>query len=51
MRIKFVQDYSVLLASQETKIYHKDQIVNCRNEEKAQQMIDQGYAIAEVEVE
>jgi hypothetical protein len=44
-KIKFVKDYSVLLVSQETKIYHKDQIVNCRNEEKAQQMIDQGYAV------
>ena len=44
-KIKFVKDYSILLASQETKIYHKDQIVNCRNEEKAQKMIDQGYAV------
>jgi len=44
-KIKFVKDYSVLLASQETKIYHKDQIVNCRNEEKAQMMIDRGFAV------
>lgn len=44
-KIKFVKDYSILLASQETKIYHKDQIVNCRNEEKAQQMIDRGFAV------
>ena len=44
-KIKFVKDYSVLLASQETKIYHKDLIVNCRNEEKAQQMIDRGFAV------
>lgn len=44
-QIKFVKDYSILLASQETKIYHKDQIVNCRNEEKAQEMIDRGFAV------
>jgi hypothetical protein len=44
-KIKFVKDYSVLLASQETKIYRKDTIVNCRNEEKAQQMIDRGFAV------
>ena len=44
MRIKFIKDYSVLLADQDTKIYHKDQIVNCRDEEKAQKMIDRGYA-------
>lgn len=44
-KIKFVKDYSVLLASQETKIYHKDQIVNCRDEEKAQKMINMGYAV------
>ena len=43
--IKFVKDYKILLASQETKIYHKDQIVNCRDEAKAQKMIDQGYAV------
>jgi hypothetical protein len=47
-KIKFVKDYSILLASQETKIYHKDLIVNCRNEEKAQDMIDRGYAVAVV---
>ncbi len=44
-QIKFVKDYSVLLASQETKIYHKDQIVNCRDEAKAQKMIDRGFAV------
>lgn len=44
-KIKFVTDYSILLASQETKIYHKDQIVNCRNDEKAQEMIDRGFAV------
>lgn len=44
-RIKFVKDYAILLGSQETKIYHKDLIVNCRNEEKAQQMIDRGFAV------
>jgi hypothetical protein len=44
-KIKFVKDYSILLASQETKIYHKDMIVNCRNEEKAQEMIDRGFAV------
>lgn len=44
-KIKFVNDYSILLASQETKIYHKDQIVNCRNDEKAQEMIDRGFAV------
>jgi hypothetical protein len=31
-KIKFVKDYS-------------GQIVNCRNEEKAQEMIDRGYAV------
>jgi hypothetical protein len=45
-QIKFVKDYSVLLASQETKIYHKDMIVNCRNDEKAQELIDRGFAVA-----
>jgi hypothetical protein len=45
-KIKFIKDYSILLASQETKIYHKDSIINCRNEEKAQQMIDRGFAVA-----
>ena len=44
-KIQFVKDYEVLLAGQETKIYHKDQIVNCRNEEKARQMIDRGFAV------
>lgn len=44
-KIKFVKDYSALLASQETKIYHEGQIVNCRNEEKAQQMIARGFAV------
>ena len=44
-QIKFVKDYSVLLADQDTKIYHKDQIVNCRDEEKAQKVIDRGYAV------
>ena len=44
-KIKFVKDYSVLLASQETKIYHMGMIVDCRNEEKAQQMIDRGFAV------
>lgn len=43
--IKFVKDYSVLLASQETKIYHKDQIVNCRDDGKALKMIDRGFAV------
>ena len=45
-KIKFVKDYKILLASQETKIYHNGQIVNCRNEEKAQEMIDRGFAVA-----
>lgn len=44
-KIKFVKDYSILLASQETKIYRKDLIVNCRDEEKAQKMIDLGFAV------
>ena len=44
-KIKFVKDYKILLASQETKIYRKDTVVNCRNEEKAQQMIDRGFAV------
>lgn len=45
-KIKFVKDYSILLASQETKIYHTDTTVNCRNDEKAQKMIDRGFAVA-----
>lgn len=45
-KIKFVKDYSVLLASQETKIYQKGLIISCRDEEKAQQMIDRGFAVA-----
>lgn len=44
-KIKFVKDYKKLLASQETKIYRKDTIVNCRDEEKAQKVIDRGYAV------
>ena len=45
MKIKFIKDYSILLASQETKIYHKDLIVNCKNDEKARDMIDRGFAV------
>lgn len=48
-KIKFVKDNSILLASQETKIYHAGQRVTCRNDEKAQEMIDRGYAIEDVE--
>lgn len=44
-KIKFVKDYKKLLASQETKIYRAGTIVNCRDEEKAQQMIDRGFAV------
>lgn len=44
-KIAFIKDYSVLLASQETKIYHKGDIVNCRNDEKAQEMISRGFAM------
>lgn len=51
MKIKFVKDYSVLLVSQETKIYHKDQIVSCRDEEKARKMIDRGFAVEFVETD
>lgn len=45
MKIKFVKDYSILLASQETKIYHKDQVVNCRNDEKAADLVARGFAV------
>lgn len=45
MKIKFLKDYSVLLGTQETKIYHKDLIVDCRDDEKAQKMIDRGFAV------
>ena len=51
MKIKFIKDYSVLLADQDTKIYRKDQIVNCRDDEKAQKMIDRGYAIRIIETD
>jgi len=45
MKIKFLKDYSALLASQEVKIYHAGQILDCRNEDAARQMIDRGFAI------
>lgn len=45
-KIAFVKDYKITLASQETKIYHKGDVVNCRNEEKAQEMISRGFAVA-----
>lgn len=44
-KIKFVRDYKVLLASQKTTIYHAGDIINCRGDEKAQQMIDRGFAV------
>lgn len=44
-KITFVKDYKITLASQETKIYHKGDIVNCRNDEKAQEMISRGFAM------
>ena len=44
MWITFIRDYSIILASQETKIYHKDLTMNCRNEEKARKLIERGYA-------
>ena len=46
MKIRFLKDYEILLASQATKIYHEGMIVNCKNEEMAQQMIDRGFAEA-----
>lgn len=45
MKIKFVKDYSILLASQETKIYHKDAVVNCQNDEKAADLVQRGFAV------
>ena len=51
MQIKFVKDYSILLADQDTAIYHKDQIVNCRDDAKAQKVMDRGYAIRIVETD
>ena len=43
LNIRFLKDYSVLLGSQETKIYHKGLIISCRNEEKARKLIDRGF--------
>ena len=44
-KIKFVKDYKTLLASQEIKVYTEGMVVDCRNEEKAQEMIDRGFAV------
>lgn len=44
-KIRFVKDYKILLASQEMKIYHAGDLINCRDDEKAQQMIDRGFAV------
>jgi len=46
MKIHFLKDYSILLASQETKIYHAGMTVDCKNDEKAQGLIDRGFAEA-----
>ena len=45
MKIKFVKDYSILLASQETKIYRKDAIVDCKYEDKAKDLVKRGFAV------
>lgn len=43
-KIRFLRDYSILLASQMIKIYHRGDIINCRDDEKAQTMINRGFA-------
>lgn len=46
MWIKFIRDYKILLASQEMKIYREGLTMNCRNEEKARDVISRGFAVA-----
>jgi len=47
--IKFIKDYSVLTTSGATKHYPaSDVVINCPNEEKAQDVIDRGFAVAVV---
>ena len=51
MQLEFIKDYTILLASQGTRIYHKGQIIKCVNEEKAKKLIERGFAIEIKEVE
>jgi hypothetical protein len=45
--IKFIKDYSVLTTSGKTKHYPaSDVVINCPDDEKAQEVIDRGFAVA-----
>jgi len=46
MKIHFLKDYHILLASQETTVYLAGTVVDCKNDEKAQGLIDRGFAEA-----
>jgi|GEM_PF-1984586 len=49
--IKFIKDYSVLTTGGIKKHYPaSNMVINCPNDEKAQEVIDRGFAVA-VEVE
>jgi len=44
--IKFIKDYSVLTTSGETKHYPaSDVVINCPDDEKAQDVINRGFAV------
>lgn len=45
--IKFIKDYSVRATSGATKHYPaSNMVINCPNDEKAQEVIDRGFAVA-----
>jgi hypothetical protein len=46
-QIIFIKDYSVLTTSGATKHYPaSNMIINCPDDEKAQEVIDRGFAVA-----
>lgn len=50
MWIYFVKDYSIRTASGETKVYLESANINCRDDEKALNLIKRGYCIESAEV-
>jgi len=50
MWIYFVMDYSIRTDSGDLKIYEEGSNINCRDEEKALDLIKRGYCIESQEV-
>jgi len=50
MWIYFIKDYSIRTESGELKVYSEGANINCRDEEKALNLIERGYCIESAEV-